>query len=36
MLVGEALVTSGDTLSTVQTFRDVARRGRPAPEGGTQ
>ena len=36
VLVGEALVTSGDTLSTVQTFRDVARRGRPAPEGGTQ
>ncbi|MBE9404526.1 indole-3-glycerol phosphate synthase TrpC [Brachybacterium sp. p3-SID1565] len=36
VLVGEALVTSGETLSTVQTFRDVARRGRPAPEGGTQ
>lgn len=36
VLVGEALVTSGDTFSTVQTFRDVVRRGRPAPEGGTQ
>lgn len=36
VLVGEALVTSGDTLTTVQSFRDVARRGRPATEGGPQ
>lgn len=40
VLVGEALVTSGDTLTTVQSFRDVARRGRPDTEadieGGPQ
>lgn len=36
VLVGEALVTSSDTLTTVQSFRDVARRGRPATEGGPQ
>ncbi|PZP16726.1 MAG: indole-3-glycerol phosphate synthase TrpC [Brachybacterium faecium] len=36
VLVGEALVTSGETLTTVQSFRDVARRGRPATEGDPQ
>lgn len=40
VLVGEALVTSGDTLTTVQSFRDVPRRGRPDTEadieGGPQ
>ncbi|WP_193104426.1 indole-3-glycerol phosphate synthase TrpC [Brachybacterium sp. FME24] len=33
VLVGEALVTSGDPASAVAAFRQVARRGRPAPEG---
>ncbi|GAA1489535.1 indole-3-glycerol phosphate synthase TrpC [Brachybacterium sacelli] len=33
VLVGEALVTSGDPAGSVAAFRQVARRGRPAPEG---
>lgn len=33
VLVGEALVTSGDAGDAVSTFRSVARRGRTAPEG---
>ncbi|MBB5831553.1 indole-3-glycerol phosphate synthase TrpC [Brachybacterium aquaticum] len=33
VLVGEALVTSGDPAAAVASFRQVARRGRPAPEG---
>lgn len=33
VLVGEALVTSGDPADAVSSFRSVARRGRPLPEG---
>lgn len=33
VLVGEALVTSGDPAGAVSSFRSVARRGRPLPEG---
>ncbi|WP_422117435.1 indole-3-glycerol phosphate synthase TrpC [Brachybacterium sp. UNK5269] len=33
VLVGEALVTSGDPGAAVASFRQVARRGRPVPEG---
>jgi len=33
VLVGEALVTSGDTAAAVASYRRVARRGRPVPEG---
>ncbi|MDN5898542.1 MAG: indole-3-glycerol phosphate synthase TrpC [Brachybacterium sp.] len=33
VLVGEALVTSGDPATAVGSYRRVARRGRPLPEG---
>ena len=33
VLVGEALVTSGDPADAVSSFRSVVRRGRPLPEG---
>ncbi|MGO1389223.1 indole-3-glycerol phosphate synthase TrpC [Brachybacterium alimentarium] len=33
VLVGEALVTAGAPAASVTAFRQVARRGRPAPEG---
>ncbi|WP_114856091.1 indole-3-glycerol phosphate synthase TrpC [Brachybacterium sp. YJGR34] len=33
VLVGEALVTSGDPAAAVTSYRRVARRGRPSPEG---
>ena len=33
VLVGEALVTSGDPAGSVAAFRQVARRGRPVPQG---
>ena len=33
VLVGEALVTSGEPAAAVASFRQVARRGRPVPEG---
>jgi indole-3-glycerol phosphate synthase len=33
VLVGEALVTSGDPAGSVAAFRRVVRRGRPSPEG---
>ncbi|ATG52184.1 indole-3-glycerol-phosphate synthase [Brachybacterium vulturis] len=33
VLVGEALVTSGDPAGAVASYRRVARRGRPLPEG---
>jgi hypothetical protein len=33
VLVGEALVTSGDPAAAVASFRAVARRGRPDTEG---
>lgn len=33
VLVGEALVTSGDAAGAVGSYRRVARRGRPLPEG---
>jgi indole-3-glycerol phosphate synthase len=33
VLVGEALVTSGDPAAAVTSFRQVARRGRPVTEG---
>ncbi|MFC7457871.1 indole-3-glycerol phosphate synthase TrpC [Brachybacterium sp. GCM10030267] len=33
VLVGEALVTAGDPAAAVTAFRQVARRGRTAPEG---
>ncbi|MGP9537081.1 indole-3-glycerol phosphate synthase TrpC [Brachybacterium sp. AOP43-C2-M15] len=33
VLVGEALVTSGDPADAVASYRRVARRGRPLPEG---
>jgi indole-3-glycerol phosphate synthase len=33
VLVGEALVTSGDAAVAVSSYRRVARRGRPVPEG---
>ena len=33
VLVGEALVTSGDPAAAVASFRSVARRGRPVTEG---
>lgn len=33
VLVGETLVTSGDPAAAVASFRQVARRGRPVPEG---
>ena len=34
VLVGEALVTSGDPAGAVGSYRRVARRARPVPEGG--
>ena len=34
VLVGEALVTSGDPAAAVASYRRVARRARPVPEGG--
>lgn len=36
VLVGEALVTSGDPRGTVSTFRGVPRRGRPVTEGASR
>ncbi|MGP9746235.1 indole-3-glycerol phosphate synthase TrpC [Brachybacterium sp. AOP29-B2-41] len=33
VLVGEALVTSGDPAAAAASYRRVARRGRPLPEG---
>ena len=33
VLVGEALVTSGDPAAEAASYRQVARRGRPVPEG---
>ena len=33
VLVGEALVTSGDPAAAVSSYRRVARRGRTLPEG---